>query len=61
MFDKLSDGLKNAITSLRKAVVVDKKVIKEFIKEVQKALISSDVNVRLVLEISKRIEDRGLL
>ncbi len=61
MFDKISDGLKNAITSLRKAVVVDKKVIKEFIKEVQKALISSDVNVRLVLEISKRIEDRGLL
>ncbi|NCN65516.1 MAG: signal recognition particle protein [Candidatus Altiarchaeum hamiconexum] len=61
MFDKLSDGLRNAITSLRKAVVVDKKVIKEFIKEVQKALISSDVNVRLVLEISKRIEDKGLL
>ncbi|OQX21762.1 MAG: signal recognition particle protein [Candidatus Altiarchaeales archaeon A3] len=61
MFDKLSDGLRNAITTLRKAVVVDKKVIKEFIKEVQKALISSDVNVNLVLEISKRIEDRGLL
>ncbi|MDI6730135.1 MAG: signal recognition particle receptor subunit alpha [Candidatus Altarchaeum sp.] len=61
MFDKLSDGLKNAITSLRKAVVIDKKVIKEFIKEVQKALISSDVNIRLVLEISRRIEDRGLL
>jgi len=61
VFDKLSDGLRNAITSLRKAVVVDKKVIKEFIKEVQKALISSDVNVNLVLEISKRIEDRGLL
>jgi len=61
VFDKLSDGLRNAITSLRKAVVVDKKVIKEFIKEVQKALISSDVNVRLVLEISKRIEDKGLL
>jgi len=61
VFDKLSDGLRNAIISLRKAVVVDKKVIKEFIKEVQKALISSDVNVRLVLEISKRIEDKGLL
>lgn len=61
MFDKLSDGLRDAITTLRKAVVVDKKVIKEFIKEVQKALISSDVNVKLVLEISKRIENRALL
>lgn len=61
VFDKLSDGLQNAITTLRKAVVVDKKVIKEFIKEVQKALISSDVNVNLVLEISKKIENRALL
>ena len=60
-FEKLSIGLQGAITNLRKAVVVDKKTVREYIKEIQKVLISSDVNVKLVFELSKRIEDRGLL
>jgi signal recognition particle subunit SRP54 len=60
-FDKLRDGLQGAINNLRKAVVVDRKTIKEFLKEIQKSLLSADVNVRLVLELSKKIEDRGLL
>lgn len=60
-FDKLRDGLQGAINNLRKAVVVDRNTIKAYLKEVQKTLISADVNVRLVLELSKKIEDRGLL
>jgi signal recognition particle subunit SRP54 len=60
-FDKLRDGLQGALNNLRKAVVVDKKVVRDYLKEVQKALLSADVNVRLVLELSKKIEDRALL
>ncbi|MBD3388658.1 MAG: signal recognition particle protein [Candidatus Altiarchaeales archaeon] len=60
-FDKLRDGLQGAINNLKKAVVVDKKTIKAYLKDIQKALISADVNVKLVLELSKKIEDRGLL
>ncbi|MEA3254904.1 MAG: signal recognition particle receptor subunit alpha [Candidatus Altiarchaeota archaeon] len=60
-FEKLSLGLQNAITSLKKAVVVDKKTVKEYIKEIQKVLLAADVNVKLVFELSKRIEERGLL
>jgi len=60
-FENLRDGLQGAINSLKKAVVVDKKTIKEYNKGIQKTLISSDVNVKLVLELSKRIEDRALL
>jgi signal recognition particle subunit SRP54 len=60
-FDKLRDGLQGAINSLKKAVVVDKKTVKEYLKEVQKALISADVNVKLVLDLSRKIEDRTLL
>jgi signal recognition particle subunit SRP54 len=60
-FEKLRDGLQGAIKTLRKAVVVDKKTIKEYTKEIQKALLSADVNVNLVLDLSKRIEERGLL
>lgn len=60
-FEKLSDGLQGAITNLRKAVVIDKKTVREYIKEIQKVLISSDVNIKLVFELTKTIEDRGLL
>ncbi|MFC2163069.1 signal recognition particle receptor subunit alpha [Candidatus Altiarchaeota archaeon] len=60
-FDKLKDGLQGAITSLRKAVVVDKKTIKEYTREIQKALLAADVNVGMVLALSKKIEERGLL
>lgn len=61
VFEKLREGLDSAITHLRKAVVIDKKTIKEYTKEIQKALLSADVNVKLVFELSKNIEDRGLL
>lgn len=60
-FEKLSSGLQNAINNLKKAVVVDKKTVKEYVKEIQKVLIASDVNVKLVFELSKKIEERGLL
>ncbi len=60
-FDKLKEGLQNAIINLRKAVVIDKRTVKEYIKEIQKALLSADVNVKLVFELSKNIEERGLL
>lgn len=60
-FEKLTRGLQGAIKGLRKAIVLDKKTVKEFTKEIQKILISSDVNVTLVFKLSKDIEERGLL
>jgi signal recognition particle subunit SRP54 len=60
-FEKLSSGLQGAISNLRKAVVVDKKTVREYTKEIQKVLIASDVNIRLVFELTKKIEERGLL
>ena len=60
-FEKLSTGLQGAISNLRKAVVVDKKTVREYTKEIQKVLIAADVNVRLVFELTRKIEERGLL
>ncbi len=59
--ENLKAGLQNAIKNLRKAAVMDKKTVKEFIKEIQKVLLSADVNVSLVSKLSKNIEERGLL
>ena len=61
VFEKLRSGLQGAMNQLRKAIVVDKRTIKEYIKEIQKTLLSADVNVKLVFELSKNIEERGLL
>lgn len=60
-FEKLKSGLQVAVKGLRKAVVLDKKAIREYTKEIQKALIASDVNINLVLNLTKKIEERSLL
>ncbi|MGI0056882.1 MAG: signal recognition particle receptor subunit alpha, partial [Nitrosarchaeum sp.] len=39
---------------------IDEELIKELSKDVQRALLQSDVNVRLVLEITKQLEARSL-
>lgn len=50
------DKLKSAIDKIKNSMHVDKDLIKEVIKDIQRALISSDVNIQLVLKISKEIE-----
>jgi signal recognition particle subunit SRP54 len=58
--DKLGTSLTSAIKKLFKAGVVDEAAVKELVRDIQRALLQSDVNVQLVLEISKRIEERSL-
>ncbi|XRO75150.1 signal recognition particle protein Srp54 [Methanocaldococcus sp. 28A] len=60
MLDKLGEGLNKALNKLKAAAFVDKKLIKEVIKDIQRALIQADVNVKLVLKMSKEIERRAL-
>jgi len=58
------DGLKNSLGDTLKKIVkssgIDEELIKELSKDVQRALLQSDVNVRLVLEITKHLEERAL-
>jgi signal recognition particle subunit SRP54 len=58
--DKLSSSLTDAIKKLFKAGVVDEATVKELVRDIQRALLQADVNVQLVLDISKRIEERAL-
>ncbi|CAB3288754.1 Signal recognition particle 54 kDa protein [Methanocaldococcus lauensis] len=60
MLDKLGESLNKALNKLKMATFVDKKLIKEVIKDIQRALIQADVNVKLVLKMSKEIERRAL-
>jgi signal recognition particle subunit SRP54 len=58
--DRLGSSLYEAIRKVFKAPVVDEATVKELVRDIQRALLQSDVNVQLVLDISKRIEERAL-
>jgi signal recognition particle subunit SRP54 len=55
--DKLGSSLTSAIKKLFKAGVVDEAAVKELVRDIQRALLQSDVNVQLVLEISKVLKN----
>ncbi len=60
MLDNLKTNLRDAIKKIVKSSGIDEELIKELSKDVQRALLQSDVNVRLVLEITKNLEERAL-
>ncbi len=60
VLDKLSDSLKSILKKIARAGLVDKKLIGELIKEMQRALLNADVNVKLVFELTEKIKKRAL-
>ena len=58
MLEKLSEALKKATDKIAGAIFVDKKIIEEVAKDLQRALISADVNIHLVKEITDKIKER---
>ena len=58
--DRLGSSLTDAIKKLFRASVVDEAAVKDLVRDIQRALIQADVNVKLVLDISKKIEERSL-
>ncbi len=60
VLDRLGSSLNDAIRKVFKAPVMDRKTVKELVRDIQRALLQADVEVKLVLEVSKRIEERAL-
>lgn len=58
VLEVLSKTLREALNKVIKAPLIDEKTIKNFIRDVQRALLQADVNVSLVLQISQNIEKR---
>lgn len=56
----LGEKLRGLMDKIKSASVADKALVKEIVKELQRTLISSDVEVGLVLELSKEIEEDAL-
>lgn len=60
MLENLRSGLRSALKKIVGASDVNEELIDALCKDVQRALLQSDVNVRLVIDITKRIKDRAL-
>jgi signal recognition particle subunit SRP54 len=58
--ERLGSSLYEAIKKVFRAPIVDEAMVKELVRDIQRALLQADVNVQLVLEISKKIEEKVL-
>lgn len=58
VLEKLGDSLRNTLQKIAKSIFVDEKLINELIKDIQRGLLQSDVNVQLVFELTKKIKER---
>ena len=60
VLENLGSALKDTLSKISKAIFVDERLINELIKEIQKALLKGDVNVKLVLQLTDKIKQRAL-
>jgi len=60
MLGNLGKNLTKTMKKLAGMTIIDEEVVKEVIKDIQRAFIQADVNIKLVLKLSKTIEDRSL-
>lgn len=60
MLDKLSNVLKKTTDKIANAIFLDKNLVDQIVKDIQRALIEADVNVSLVLELTKKIKQAAL-
>lgn len=59
VLEKLGTSLKDTLGKITKSVFVDERLINEVVKDLQRALLQSDTNVKLVFDLSKNIKERA--
>src|SRR2546425_10055848 len=60
VLEKLGDSLRAALRKIAGASYIDESLIKEIVRDIQRALIQADVNVQLALGITKQLQRRAL-
>ena len=57
--ERLGSSLYEAMRKILRTTIVDEAQVKELVKDLQRALLQADVKVELVLQISRRIEEKA--
>jgi signal recognition particle subunit SRP54 len=60
VLDSLASSLRNTLKKIANATHIDKNLIKEVIRDIQRALIQADVNVKMVISLTNAVEERAL-
>jgi signal recognition particle subunit SRP54 len=60
MLEKLSESLTKTVKKIALSGLVDERLVKEVVKDLQRALLGADVKVQLVMSLSRRVEERAL-
>src|SRR2546429_8609837 len=59
VLDKLGDSLRAALRKIARSSYIDESLIKEIVRDIQRALIQADVNVQLALPITRELQRRA--
>lgn len=60
VLEKLGGSLREALRKIAGASYIDESLIKEIVRDIQRALIQADVNVQLALSITRELQRRAL-
>jgi len=60
VLENLGQSLRNVLKKITGASHIDEALVKEVTRDIQRALLQSDINVKLVLEMTKEVERRAL-
>ncbi len=60
VLDSLGEKLKESLRKIARSMTVDENAILDLVKDIQRALLQADVDVGLVLDITKKIKERAL-
>ena len=60
VLEKLGQSLRDVLKKVANASYIDQAIVREVIKDIQRAMLQADVNVKLVSEMTKRLETRSL-
>jgi signal recognition particle subunit SRP54 len=60
VLEKLGQSLRDALKKVANASHIDQAIVKEVVKDIQRAMLQADINVKLVVEITKSLERRAL-
>ncbi len=60
VLESLGSSLRNVLRRIARASHVDETLVKEVVRDIQRALLQADVNVNLTLKITKEVQRRSL-
>jgi signal recognition particle subunit SRP54 len=60
VLEALGESLRSALRRIVGATRVDERLVKEVVKDIQRALLRADVNVKMVVNLTKEVERRAL-